>query len=240
MNKIGKSELDLLKEIYKDKTNYVKMIAKLENNYPVQYLIGYVDFLDLKIEVNEDVLIPRYETELLVDLTIKKLKNKDYTNLLDMGTGSGAIAISLKKYLNIEVDACDISEKALDKARGNAILNNASINFFKMDILNEELNKKYDVIISNPPYVKQDEYVSPETKYEPSIALYAKDNGLEFYKRILKLAKSSLNDNGLIVFEIGATLGEEIKKEALGYFPKANIDIIKDFNNFDRIMFIEI
>ncbi len=238
MNKIGQAELKLLKELYKD--NYEEALKKINENYPIQYLIGYVDFFNVKIKVNGDVLIPRYETELLVDLTIKKLKDKNYKNLIDIGTGSGAIAVALKKNLEIVIDACDISNKALELAKNNALLNDVNINFFKKNILKEELDNKYDVIVSNPPYVKKDEYVGPETKYEPSIALYAGDDGLEFYKRILKLAKTNLNENGLIVLEIGATLGENIKKIALEYFPKASINIIKDFNNFERIMFIEV
>lgn len=237
MNKIGEADLKLLKETYKDNIN--EALEKVQNNYPIQYLIGYVDFYDLKIDVNEDVLIPRYETEILVDLFIKKIKNRNYKTLIDICTGSGCIALALKKNVNLDVDACDISIKAIKVAKKNALNNKVDVNFFIKDILNEDLTKRYDCIISNPPYVKEDEYVSLETKYEPQIALFAKDNGLEFYKRILNLAKINLNDNGLIAFEIGATLGEDIKKIALEYFPKAKITILKDFNNFERFFFLE-
>ncbi len=237
MNKIGKAEYNALKEKYQNNIN--EAIKLLEKNYPIQYLIGYVDFYNCKIYVNENVLIPRYETEYLVEKTIHFLKNKNIKQGIDLCTGSGAIAIALKKNLNINIDACDISNKAIEIAKKNAKENNVKINFFLKDILKENINKKYDFIISNPPYVLETEYTSPETKYEPSIALYAKDSGLEFYKRILILSKDILNSHGFIIFEIGATLGTQIKKIALEIYPNAIITIEKDFNNFDRFMFIK-
>ena len=145
----------------------------------------------------------------------------------------------MKKNLDIKIDACDISKPALKIAKKNALENTVDVFFFKKDILNDKLKGKYDFIISNPPYVKENEYTSPETKYEPSIALYAKENGLEFYKKIIEIAPHLLNKKGIIIFEIGATLGDEIKKIALSTYPKANIIIEKDYNNFDRFMFIE-
>lgn len=237
LNNIGNADLKLLKEIYKD--NLDDALKRLKENYPIQYLIGYVDFYGCKIHVNENVLIPRFETELLVDKAIKFLKGKKHDKILDIATGSGAIAIALKKNLDCQIDACDISDKAIDIAKKNSIENNTNINFFKLDILNEDLKEKYDCIISNPPYVRYDEYTSPETKYEPSIALYANENGLEFYKKILIQAKTCLNENGTIIFEIGATQGEEIKKIALNYYPNCKVTIEKDYNNYDRFVFIE-
>lgn len=237
MNKIGTAELKELLESYKGNIKEAK--EKLKRNYPIQYLIGYVDFYNCKIFVDENVLIPRYETEYLVEKTIKLLKTKNLKTGIDLCTGSGAIAIALKKNLNIKIDACDISNLALKIAQENAQKNNTNIFFFKKDILTEEIEGKYDFIISNPPYIKENEYTSPETKYEPSIALYAKDNGLEFYKKIIEISPNVLNKNGIIIFEIGATLGDEIKKIALDTYPKANIIIEKDYNNFNRFMFIE-
>ena len=233
MNNIGNADLKLLKDLYPH--NYNEMLQKVKNHYPIQYLIGYVDFYNIKIKVTEDVLIPRFETELLVDKTIKLLKTKNYTNLIDICTGSGAIAIALKKNLNIEIDACDISNKALEIAK----VNNTKINYFKMDILKEIPNQKYDCIISNPPYVKIDEYTSPETKYEPQIALYANNEGLEFYERTLNISKTILNKHGTIIFEIGKTQKEAITKIAKDLYPKSKITTIKDYNNYNRIMFIE-
>ena len=197
LNKIGLAELKALKENYQG--NLEEAQKKLEEGYPIQYLIGHVDFYNCKIKVNENVLIPRYETEYLVEKTIKLLKTKNLKTGIDLCTGSGAIAIALKKNLNIKIDACDISNLALKIAQENAQKNNTNIFFFKKDILTEEIEGKYDFIISNPPYIKENEYTSPETKYEPSIALYAKDNGLEFYKKIIEISPNVLNKNGIII-----------------------------------------
>ena len=237
LNNIGQADLKLLKELYQD--NYEEVEKKLKEGYPIQYLIGYVDFYNTKILVNEDVLIPRFETELLVEKTISFLKNKNYHNLLDIGTGSGCISIALKKHLNLDIDACDISKKALKLAKKNALENNVSINFFEMDILKEIPNQKYDCLISNPPYVKKGE-LTINTKYEPNIALYANNDGLEFYERILNIAKDILNPKGTIIFEIGKEEEKAIKKIALSYFKNAKINILKDYNNINRFMFIEI
>ncbi len=236
LNKIGTSEFKALEKKYKENIN--EALEMLKKDYPIQYLIGYVDFYNCKINVDENVLIPRFETEYLVEKTIKLLKDKKIKTGIDLCCGSGAIAIALKKNLDIEIDACDISNSALEIAKKNAKENKVNINFFKKDILKENIEGKYDFIISNPPYVKKEEYTSPETAYEPQIALYANDNGLEFYKRILNISPNILNKNGIIIFEIGATLGEYIKKLALSIYPKAKITIEKDYNNYDRFMFI--
>ena len=237
MHNIGNADLKLLKEIYQDNLDYA--LNKLKDNYPIQYLIGYVDFYNTKINVNESVLIPRFETELLVEKAINFLKTKNYQTILDIATGSGCISIALKKNLNITIDACDISNKALKVAKTNALNNNVTINYFKMDILTNIPKHKYDCIISNPPYVIKNEIVSPQTKYEPSIALYANHNGLEFYERILSIAPTILNKNGSLIFEIGSTQKEAIKKIALSYFPQAKITTLKDYNNYDRFMLLK-
>lgn len=237
MNKIGSAELKALKKYYKGDLKEAEELLK--KNYPIQYLIGFVEFYNCQIEVNENVLIPRYETEYLVEKSINLLKTKNVKKGIDLCTGSGAIAIALAKNLKINMDACDISIKALEVAKKNALINKVDINLFKKDILKDKIDGKYDFIISNPPYIKEWEYTSAETKYEPSIALYAKDNGLEFYKKILSFSKEILNPNGIIIFEIGDTLNEEIKKIALDIYPKAIITTEKDYNNFNRFMFIK-
>ena len=237
LNKIGYAELQALKDNYQG--NLEDALKQTQNGYPIQYLIGYVDFYNCKIKVNKKVLIPRFETEYLVEKAIKYLQEKNIKTGIDLCCGSGCIAIALKKNLNIQIDACDISEDALKVAKENAENNKVEIHFFQKDILTGKIEGKYDFLISNPPYVKLDEYTSEETKYEPQIALFANNNGLEFYQKILEISKYLLNPNGMIIFEIGATLGEEIKKIALDIYPKANIKIEKDFNGFDRFMFIE-
>lgn len=215
-------------------------IKKMESGIPVQYVVGNVDFYGNIIKVNNSVLIPRFETELLVEKTIKYIKkyfNKK-VSIVDLGTGSGCIAISLKKELDCEVDAVDISIDALNVARDNARANNTSINFIISDMLNN-VDKKYDVIISNPPYIRYDEEIMDIVKNnEPNIALYADDNGLYFYKDILKNAKKNLKRKSIIAFEIGMEQGEYIKEYAYRYFPKSKILIEKDYNDRDRFIFI--
>lgn len=213
---------------------------KLNENYPVQYLIGNVDFYDNIINVNENVLIPRYETELLVENTIKILKKKNINNpkILDIGTGSGCIAISLAKNLPSEVTAIDISKKAIDVAKSNAEVNNIDINFIEKDILNEEIIGNYDLIISNPPYIKEGDTVDPQTKYEPQNALFAEHEGLIFYEEIIKKSVGHLNKNGILAFEIGMEQGDTVKEIVDKYYPNSEFILKQDYTNRDRMVFI--
>ncbi len=227
------------KELIKVSDNIERDYELLKSNYPIQYLIGYVNFYGNKIIVNENVLIPRYETELLVDKVIKRV-SKEFVNpkILDLCTGSGAIAISLKGKIDSIVIASDISANALKVAEMNSKINNADIKFIESDLFNN-INDKFDIIISNPPYVKTNEYVEEKVKkYEPNIALYAGDDGLYFYKKILSEIKNHLNDKYLIAFEIGCTEGNEIKKIAKEYLNNANVVVEKDYSNKDRYIFI--
>lgn len=199
---ISMPDWQILKEKYPD-TN--ELLEKLATGYPPQYLIGDVEFLNTKIKVNENVLIPRFETENLVDKTIKYAKEmfNHKVNILDLGTGSGCIAIAIKKNLDCEVTALDISEKALELAKSNALLNNVEVTFLRKS-MTEPLDKNYDIIISNPPYIPYDGYVEKNVKaYEPSLALFAEDSGLYFYKEILNKHLKNLNKPSLIAFEIG-------------------------------------
>ena len=230
-------DYNLLKSIYPN--NMDEILSKLKSNYPVQYLIGYVDFYGYKINVDNRVLIPRFETEGLVNETIKLIKeNINNPKIIDIGTGSGCIAITLSKELNIKVDAIDISKPALDLATENAILNTANINFYQKDIKNCTFDSQYNVIISNPPYVKENSEVDPKTKFEPQNALFAKDNGLEFYEAILKQSLNILEKRNLIAFEIGCDEAESIKDLAKKYYPTSIIIIKKDLANLDRYIFI--
>ena len=213
-------------------------IKKLEKGVPVQYIIGNVDFYGNIIEVNENVLIPRFETEELVDRVIKKLKNKNNLDIVDLGTGSGCIAITLAKKLNSNVDAVDISKEALEVAKKNAINNNVSINFYLGDML-KPLNKKYDLIISNPPYIAYDEEIMDIVKNnEPHIALYADNDGLYYYEQILKNVKDYLKKDYLIAFEIGYKQAKKIELLAHTYL-SCKVTIEKDLSDKDRYIFIE-
>lgn len=230
-------DYNLLKSIYPN--NMDEILLKLKSNYPVQYLIGYVDFYGYKINVDNRVLIPRFETEGLVNETIKIIKeNISNPKIIDIGTGSGCIAITLSKELNIKVDAIDISKPALDLATENAVLNAANINFYQKDIKSCTFDSQYNVIISNPPYVKENSEVDPKTKFEPQNALFAKDNGLEFYEAILKQSLNILEKRNLIAFEIGCDEAESIKDLAKKYYPNSIIIIKKDIANLDRYIFI--
>lgn len=207
-------------------------------NYPVQYLIGNVEFCDSKIEVNENVLIPRFETEYLVEKITKRLEKypKNTLNIIDIGTGSGCIIISLAKKIEQHFEAVDISYSALEIASKNAKNNKVNINFKQKDILKEDLEKNYDVIISNPPYVDKTEEVDPQTKYEPQNAIFAEKNGLEFYERIIEMI---CNKPKLIAFEIGMNQGDAISSLAKTKFPEANISIETDLTGRNRYIIIE-
>ncbi len=236
---ISKNDLNLLESIYQNRLPGI--LKKINRGYPIQYLIGYVDFLGNKILVNKNVLIPRFETELLVDKTIKTILDKKITKarVLEIGTGSGCISISLKKAIpTLTIDAIDISSKALKLASENAKTNNIKINFIKKSI--EKYNcENYDIIISNPPYISHQEKISLSVhKYEPKKALYARNNGLYFYNLILQKSLKLLNKKGIIAFEIGCTQANDIIKLTKKYYPQARILLEKDLNTKDRYIFI--
>ena len=235
---ITDTDWKILKEKYPQNIN--EILKKLESHYPVQYLIGNVEFLNTIINVDERVLIPRFETELLVEKTIKRIKALNIQNprIIDLGTGSGCIAISLKKNLPCFVTAIDISEQAIELAKENALKNQVEIEYKIENMINTNL-EGYDVIISNPPYVKETESVGEETKYEPQNALFAKNNGLYFYEEILKNISKLSTMPKLVVFEIGMSEGEDIKNLALKYLSTKKILIEKDLTNRDRYIFIE-
>ena len=226
---------------YLEKDKLEEGIALLKKGIPVQYIVGNVDFYGNIIRVDKNVLIPRFETELLVDKTIKRI-NKYFNNklirILELGTGSGCIAISLKKEINSIIDAIDISKEALSVAIDNAKINNVDINFMLADMTTYK-DKKYDVIISNPPYIKEDELIMDMVKdNEPNIALYADDNGLYYYKKIIDNINYLTNDKYLICFEIGYTQGKYIEEYAKDNLSDITISIEKDYNDKDRFIFI--
>ncbi|MBO5530584.1 MAG: peptide chain release factor N(5)-glutamine methyltransferase [Bacilli bacterium] len=231
-------DLEYLKKYYKGNIEEAK--SRLDSGEPVQYIIGEVDFFGNILKVNKNVLIPRFETEELVDQTIKYI-NKFFdkkVDILDIGTGSGAIAISLKKKVNSNVTATDISKEALDVAKENAILNKVDIDFINTNIY-ENIDNKFDVVISNPPYIAYDEEIMDIVKNnEPHTALYADNNGLYFYEQILKNIKTILKDKYLISFEIGEKQFNDIKKYKDLYLPESNITCKKDMQGRDRMVFI--
>ena len=225
---------------YLPKENWKEAEAKLKKNIPVQYIVGNVDFYGYKINVNENVLIPRFETELLVEKTIQYIQ-KYFTkpiDILDIGTGSGCIAIALKKELSENVDAVDISLKALETAQQNAKLNDVHIHFIQSDLFSN-IDQQYDVIISNPPYLSKDEDVMDIVKNnEPHLAVYAENNGLEIYDRIFKDIKKYIKKKALIAFEIGYTQEKELEMRCKKYFPQEKYSFEKDLSGKVRYLFI--
>ena len=232
------TDIEYLKKYYKG--NIDDAIKRLNNGEPVQYIVGNVDFYKSNFIVNKNVLIPRFETEELVLNTINFIN--EYFNkqvkVLDIGTGSGAIAVSIKKEIDSIVYATDISKEALEVAKENAKRNNVNINFVNTNIY-DGINEKFDVIISNPPYIRHDEEIDEIVKNnEPHIALYADNNGLYFYDEILKNIKRIINDKYLIAFEIGKDQGEAINELKDKYLPESNIILKKDLEGRDRMIFI--
>ena len=212
---------ELLKNKYPK--NIEEILVKINSGYPVQYLIGNVYFYNSIINVSEKVLIPRPETEYLVEKTIDYAKKFNHKiNIIDLGTGSGCIAIALKKELDSEVSAIDISKNALDLAKLNARENNVDVNFYEKDIT-KPLEDIYDIIISNPPYIPKNGYIAENVlKYEPHIALFADEEGIYFYKQIIKNNLNKLNKKGFMAFEIGDNedklLEEFLKEEGIVKF----------------------
>jgi len=217
------------------------IIKKLKNNVPIQYILGESEFFGLSFNVNESVLIPRPETEELVDWIGKENDSTNIKNILDIGTGSGCIAISLK-YLfpNTIVDAFDISEKALETATSNASLNKLDVNFTKVDILNApDIDKKWNVIVSNPPYVTQQEKheILPNVlEHEPHLALFVPDNDpLLFYRHIAQFALSHLLPSGKLYFEINREFGNECMN-LLSEMGFCEVELRKDISGNDRMI----
>ncbi|WP_311482613.1 peptide chain release factor N(5)-glutamine methyltransferase [uncultured Anaerococcus sp.] len=212
------------------------IINKRKDSYPLQYAIGEWEFYNLKLKVDERALIPRFETEIIVDYLIKSPIKKD--RILDIGTGTGAIALSLAKNIeNSFVLGSDIEEKALSLALENKKnIGIENVDFVRSDLF-ENIRGKFDFIISNPPYINKKDYESldRELYFEPKSALYGGEDGLDFYRKIIKKANSYLNDGGHLIFEIGYDQ-KEVLNRLLTNQGFVNIQNIKDFNDFDRFI----
>ena len=220
------------------------LLEQLKCEVPVQYLLGKTSFYGLDFEVNPTVLIPRSETEELVDWIIKSLKSRignSKLKILDIGTGSGCIAISLAKNIeNAQVFAIDISDKALATAKKNAEFNKVEVTFIHQNILDTaDLNQNFDIIVSNPPYVRnleKQEIKKNVLNNEPHLALFVEDNdALIFYKKIAKVAQQSLAQNGELFFEINQYLGQEMI-EMLEKMNFRAIELRKDIYGNDRMI----
>lgn len=226
---------------------FISGFNRLLNNEPLNYILGFSWFCGNKLIVNDNVLVPRYETEELVyqvlGLIDEKFSDTTTLNLVDIGTGSGAIAISLaKEEPKLKVSASDISNEAINVALSNAKTNNVNIDFKVGNMLDPFINEeKFDILVSNPPYIPSLEVIDSSVKdFEPNIALFGGDDGLKFYQEIISNAHKIVNEKAIIAFEIGWDQKERLEKIAKLEFPNANIYTKKDINNKDRMLFIEI
>ena len=235
INIIANENIELSNE---NKKQLLESIEKIKKGYPLQYITHYQEFMGIKFEVNENVLIPQPDTEVLVEKTIKIVQKcypkEDNRNIkiLDLCTGSGAIAISLKKYLpSVQVFASDISEKALEIAKTNAKKNDVQIKLIESNMF-ENINEKFDIVVSNPPYIKTDEItkLSNQVQNEPRLALDGGKDGLDFYRIIQKNIKNYLYENGMLLMEIGYDQGQAVASMF------KNSKLVKDYAGKDRVI----
>ena len=223
---------------------YFSLIEKhIKEDVPLSHLVGFEYFYDRKYKVTKDVLSPRMETEELIYKVIEYVKasNKNKFKILDLCTGSGIIAITLKKELSqfsIDVVASDISEEAIEVAKENAQSHDATIKFIKSDIFNN-IDNKFDIIVSNPPYIDRKDEVTMQDnvlKYDPHLALFAEEEGMYFYRKIIEQANDYLNENGVMFFEIGYDQKDKIIK--LADMNGFSAEVYRDINGRDRMAFL--
>ena len=220
----------------KQEVKYKKCIERLIKGEPIQYIIGKQEFMGIDLIVTNDVLIPQPDTEILVEETIKVAKQYDKPKILDLCTGSGAIAIAIKKYIpEAEIVASDLSSKALRIANNND--RTKKIRFILSDLF-ENINEKFDIIVSNPPYIKTEEIktLSKEVQNEQLMALDGGQDGLYFYEKIIKQANSYLNQNSYLCLEIGENQKNEIIKKIQYNGKYTNIQTYKDLGGNDRVI----
>ena len=223
---------------------YFSLIEKhIKEDVPLSHLVGFEYFYDRKYKVTKDVLSPRMETEELIYKVIEYINasNKNKFKILDLCTGSGIIAVTLKKELeqvSVDVIASDISKEAIEVAKENSQSHDATIKFIKSDIFNN-IDDKFDIIVSNPPYIDRKDEVTMQDnvlKYDPHLALFAEEEGMYFYRKIIEKANDYLNENGVMFFEIGYDQKDKIIKLAdmNGY----SAEVYKDINGRDRMAFL--
>lgn len=232
----------LQQEISEEERQFVEDIyRKLANHMPAQYIIGHAEFFGMQLKVDKRVLIPRPETEELVELTLAE-NPKENLKVLDIGTGSGAIALALAKNRpDWKITAADISQDALDLAMENANNQGQSLSFIKSDCFSE-ISSKYDIIVSNPPYISrvdESEVGLNVLHSEPHLALFADEDGLAIYRRIAEESKDYLNDGGKIYLEIGYKQGQSVPALFKENFPEKRVRTLKDQFGQDRMVVID-
>jgi len=232
------------------KRQYCEFVKKLADGVPLQHIIGYEEFYGRKFFVNEEVLIPRPETEELVQGLLTRIKklfvDKEQVKVVDVGTGSGAIAITLAlENKKLQVSTIDIAEESLEVARENAANLGAIVHFFQGDLLHPVIKsgEKMDVVVSNPPYIPEEDIPTLSTvvkDHEPLRALVGGKDGLDFYRRFMKELPLVMSEKGIIAFEVGAGQGEAVARMLKATFKSANVEVVNDINGKDRMVFAEI
>ena len=242
MREEGMDMFSLLDEAANEnfKKNYLKYVDELCQDIPLAYVLGYEWFYGYKIKVNEKVLIPRGETEELVgNILIDIDAYFENPVIVDVACGSGAIGIALALELGLPVVSTDISEEALIVAKENAIELNADVQFKQGDMLEPILDMKVDVLVCNPPYIKNVEHIQTSVlNHEPHIALFGGDDGLYFYKKVFEKAHLIMNEKSMMAFEIGFDIGDALLEMAQSYFKDAVITLKQDMSGQDRMLFI--
>lgn len=223
---------------------FTKYIEQIIDGKPLQYITQKQEFMGIDFFVNEDVLIPQPDTEILVEtvLDICKKYDKQSLRMLDLCTGSGAIAISLSKILNTQVFASDVSTKALKVAEKNNVMNNTKVEFIESNLFEQINGEKFDIIVSNPPYIKNEEIksLSKQVQNEPYIALAGGEDGLDFYRKIIDEAYKYINKNGYLCLEIGYDQKEDLIKLIKQNENYEYENCIKDLSNNDRCIIAKI
>lgn len=217
---------------------FFSVLERIADDEPIQYILGYADFLDRRFKVNGSTLIPREDTAGIIDIVRPYLTKHPEAKVLDIGTGTGILAITLAlEFPQARVFASDISKEALEVAKENAKTHNVKIQFIESDVFDNIRERDFDLIVSNPPYISEDERPLMDAsvkKFEPYTALFAQNQGLAIYQRIAALDPSFIKAQGMLVFEIGFQQGPAVSQLFKNNFEQSEVKVLQDFNQKDR------
>lgn len=218
--------------------HFFAVLERVVQDEPIQYILGYADFMDRRFKVDSSTLIPREDTAGIIDIVRPFLRNKPQAKILDIGTGTGIIAVTLAlEFPEAEVFASDISKEALDVAKLNADHHQARIQFVESDVFDNIEENDFDLIVSNPPYISEEEVNLMDAsvkKFEPYSALFADHEGLAIYERIAEQVSSYIKTDGILVVEIGFQQGEKVSRLFKEQLPQSDVEVLQDLNQKDR------